>query len=72
MEKNSFYDVHQRQYSAEELKLYRDLVGMPLYGSYEQLIDSLNKEIIKDATSSDKRIRNKQNIKRSKHNVTSN
>lgn len=38
---NSFYDVHQRKYTEEELQLYKDLTGMPLFDTYDQLMDSL-------------------------------
>lgn len=64
MERNSFYDVNQKHYTKEELALYRDLTGMPLYSSYEQLIDSLNREIRNSATSSSKRTKDKQNIEK--------
>lgn len=40
---NSFYDVHQKKYTEEELQLYRDLAGMPLMDSYRQLMESFRK-----------------------------
>lgn len=41
IDENSFYDVNQKKYSSEELQLYRDLTGMPLYNSYEELMADL-------------------------------
>lgn len=42
IEINSFYDVNQKMYTDEELKLYHDLAGLPLFSSYEELMDSLD------------------------------
>ncbi len=72
MEKNSFYDVNQRYYSKEELDLYRDLTGMPLYGSYDEMMYALNRKIKNNVSSREKKTKNKQNIKRSNHKTTSN
>lgn len=41
-ETNSFYDVNQIEYSPEELQQYRDLAGMPLFESYEELMRALD------------------------------
>lgn len=42
IEVNSFYDVKQKQYCPEELQLYRDLAGMLLFESYEELMRALD------------------------------
>lgn len=42
IEINSFYDVNQKMYTDEELKLYRDLAGLTLFSNYEELMDSLD------------------------------
>ena len=41
IENNSFYDVNQKKYSKEELTLYKELTGIPLVESYEQLMEYL-------------------------------
>lgn len=48
VETNSFYDARQILYSEEELQLYRDLAGMPLFDSYQELMQSLENEKAKD------------------------
>lgn len=48
IETNSFYDVRQILYSEEELQLYRDLAGMPLFDSYSELIKALESKEAKD------------------------
>lgn len=48
IETNSFYDARQILYSEEELRLYRDLAGMPLFDSYKELIEALEPKEAKD------------------------
>lgn len=38
---HSFYEPHQKKYTHEELQRYRDLTGMPLFDSYEELMTAL-------------------------------
>lgn len=40
----SFYEPHQKKYTDEELRLYRDLTGMPLFDNYEDLMASLKED----------------------------
>ncbi|MCI8347605.1 MAG: hypothetical protein HFJ12_06660 [Bacilli bacterium] len=38
---HSFYESHQKKYTNKELQRYRDLTGMPLFDSYEELMAAL-------------------------------
>lgn len=41
IEVHTFYEPHQVNYTEEELQLYRELTGMPLFESYEELMGTL-------------------------------
>ncbi len=60
---HSFYEPHQKKYTYEELRLYRDLTGMPLFDSYEDLMAAL-KDDRNDAKKNSHPIRNVYQKKR--------
>ncbi len=67
IKKESFYDVQQRPFCPEELYLYRDLAGMPLFESYQELIRALGSSKTK-CSAENKSLQKKPNERRTECN----